>query len=172
MCKQNLFIISRIRFNNLKILLQNISIYHGKKSWSHLPILLVGVYQTFKHGMFRVGAVPANFVSYAPTFFAIHQQEPDPQAFVQQRSNKVTSPSLVTKMMIFQKLYSVLLCIIDFPYGFFNKLLVTRDNLYCNEILLTLPSSQVEDFSSALLLKNPSTYCPIQKSELLKLHYA
>ena len=43
MCKQNLFIISRIRFNNLKILLQNISIYHGKKTWSHLPILLVGV---------------------------------------------------------------------------------------------------------------------------------
>ena len=26
-----------------------------RKTWSHLPILLVGVYKTFKHGMFRVG---------------------------------------------------------------------------------------------------------------------
>ena len=47
-CQQNLFIISRIRFliqfNNLKILLPNISIYYGKKTWSRLPILLVGVY--------------------------------------------------------------------------------------------------------------------------------
>ena len=32
-------------FNNLKILLPNISIYYGKKTWSHLPILL----QTFQH---------------------------------------------------------------------------------------------------------------------------
>ena len=49
------------------LLLLNKSIYYGKNTWSHLPILLFTSHLNLECFELAVN-VPANFVSYAPTF--------------------------------------------------------------------------------------------------------